>query len=33
LKNKKRANINVNDEESGKDGGTEVANQINPVAI
>ncbi len=24
----KRANVNVNDEESGKDGGTEVANQM-----
>jgi hypothetical protein len=28
LKNKKRANINVNDEESGKKGGTEVVDQI-----
>jgi hypothetical protein len=28
LINKKRANVNVNDEESGKDGGTEVADQI-----
>jgi hypothetical protein len=27
-KTKKRANINVNDEESGKDGGTKVADQI-----
>jgi hypothetical protein len=26
-KNKERANVNVNDEESGKDGGTEGANQ------
>ncbi len=28
MKNKKRANVNVNDEESGKDSGPEVANQI-----
>jgi hypothetical protein len=27
-KKKKRANVNVHDEESGKDGGTEVADQI-----
>jgi hypothetical protein len=27
-KNEKRANVNVNDEESGKDSATEIANQI-----